>query len=102
VLKCGGGKALTKAADETPFKFHLPVDEVNKAGDVDTLVVCDVQVGTELEEKVKVAPIRKDIKPIKGVLGKVMPELYNLENCVKTEKPVKIDLDLDLYQMEKV
>jgi hypothetical protein len=31
-----------------------------------------------------------------------MPELYNLENCVEKEKPVKIDLDLDLYQMEQV
>jgi len=102
VLKCGGGKALTKAADENLFKFHLPPAEVNKAGNVDALVVCDVHVGTELEEKIKAAPIRKDIKPVKGVLGKIMPELYNLENCVKPEKPVKIDLDLDLYQMEKV
>lgn len=91
---------MTKAADETPFKFHLPVDEINKTCNVDALVVCDVQVGTELEEKVKVDPIRKDIEPTKGVLGKVMPELHNLENCVKTEKPVKVDLDL--YQMEKI
>ena len=93
---------MTKAADENPFKFHLPAAEVNKSGDVDALVVCDMHVGTELEEKIKAAPIKKDIKPVKGVLGKIMPELYNLENCVKTEKPVKIDLDLNLYQMEKV
>ena len=93
---------MTKATDENPFKFHLPAAEVNKSGDVDALVVCDMHVGTELEEKIKAAPIKKDIKPVKGVLGKIMPELYNLENCVKTEKPVKIDLDLDLYQMEKV
>jgi hypothetical protein len=31
-----------------------------------------------------------------------MPELYNLEDSTESEKPVKIDLDLDLYQMEKV
>ena len=102
MLKCGGGKALTKAADENPFKFHLPAAEVNKASNVDALVVCDIHVGTELEEKIEVAPVKSDIAPISGVLGKVMPELYNLENCVKTEKRVKIDLDLDLYQMEKV
>jgi len=27
-----------------------------------------------------------------------MSELYNLENCIESEKPVKINLDL--YQME--
>jgi hypothetical protein len=46
-------------------------------------------------------PIRNEIKT-RSRLGKIMPELYNLENGVETEKPVKIELDLDLYQMEKV
>jgi hypothetical protein len=93
---------LTKqAADENPFKFHLPVEGVNKAGEVDALVVCDVHVSAELEEKNEISAIRNEIKP-KGVLETVMPKLYNLENTVETEKPVKIDLDLDLYQMEKV
>jgi hypothetical protein len=102
VLRCGGGKALTKqAADENPFKFHLPVENVNKAGEVDALVVCDVHVSAKLEEKNEISTIRNEIKP-KGVLETVMPELYNLENGVKAEKPFKIDLDLDLYQMEKV
>jgi hypothetical protein len=91
---------LTKqAANENPFKFHLPVAEVNKAGEADALMVCDVQVGSELKEKIEVAPIKNEIKP-KSVLETIMPELYNLENGVKTEKPVKVDLDL--YQMEKV
>jgi hypothetical protein len=102
VLRCGGGKALTKqAADENPFKFHLPVEEVNKAGEVDALVVCDVHVNAELEEKNEMSPISNEIKP-KGVLETAMPNLYNLENDVEVEKPMKIDLDLDLYQMEKV
>jgi hypothetical protein len=62
----------------------MSVEETNKVGEGNNaLVVCDAQVSHELEEK-------------------IMPELYNLENCVETEKPVKIDLDLDLYQMEKV
>jgi hypothetical protein len=102
VLRCGGGKALTKqAADENPFKFHLAVENVNKAGEVDALMVCDVHVSAELEEKNEISTIRNEIKP-KGVLETVLPELYNLENTVEIEKPVKIDLDLDLYQMEKV
>ena len=102
MLRCGGGKALTKqATDENPFKFHLPAEDVNKTGEVDALVVCDVHVSAELEEKNEISTIMNEMKP-KGVLETVMPELYNLENNVKTEKPCKIDLDLDLYQMEKV
>jgi hypothetical protein len=35
-------------------------------------------------------------------LGKITPELYNLEDNTESEKPVKIELDLDLYQLEEV
>ena len=102
MLRCGGGKALTKqGADENTLKFHVPVGGMNKV-EADTLVICGAQVGSELEEKIEVAPIRNEFKHRKNVLGKIMPKLYNLENCVGTEKPLKIDLDLDLYQMEKV
>jgi hypothetical protein len=80
VLKCGGGKALTKQpADENILKLHLPV-----------------------EEKIKVPSIRNETKPERNKSRKIMPKLYDLENCVEPAKPVKIDLDLDLYQMEQV
>jgi hypothetical protein len=104
VLKCGGGKALTKQpADENILKFHLPVEETNKVGETNNaLVVCDAQVSHELEEKMKVPLIENEIKPKRNKLRKIMPELYNLEDCIEPAKPVKIDLDLDLYQMEKV
>jgi hypothetical protein len=76
---------LTKQpVDEDVLKFHVTVEKPSKVGEGNNaLVVCDAQVSHELEEK-------------------VMPELYNLEDCVEPAKPVKIDLDLDLYQMEKV
>ena len=86
-------------ADENPLKLH--VEELNKIGEVDALLVCGTQVGAELEEKIKVVPVKNEMEP-KSRLGKIMLELYDLENCVKSEKPVKINLDLDLYQMEKV
>jgi hypothetical protein len=35
-------------------------------------------------------------------LGKAMSELYDIEGSVESEKRLKIDLDVDLYQMEKV
>jgi hypothetical protein len=103
-LKCGGGKALTKQpADENILKFHIPVEETNQVSEThNALSVCGAQVSHELEEKIKVPSIRNETKPKRNKLGKIMPELYNLETCVKQVKPMKIDLDLDLYQMEKV
>jgi hypothetical protein len=102
-LRCGGGKALTKQTpDETVLKCHLTIEEANKIVEGKALVICDTQATPELEDTVKVTPIRTGIKAKGSRLGKIMSELYNLENCVETEKPVKIDLDLDLYQMEKV
>jgi hypothetical protein len=76
---------LTKQpVDDNILKFHMTVEEPREVVESNNaLVVCDVQVSHELEEK-------------------SMPELYNLEDHVEPAKPVKIDLDLDLYQMEKV
>jgi galactitol-specific phosphotransferase system IIB component len=103
VLRCGGGKALTKqASDENPLKFHVAVEEMNKVGDADAIVVCSAQVSSGLEEKVKVVPVKNEMKSERNRLGKIVLELYDLEDCVESEKPVKIDLDVDLYQMEKV
>lgn len=75
---------------------------MNKVGDANAIVVCSAQVSSELEEKIKVVPVRNEMKSKRNRLGKIMPELYDLEDDVESKKPVKIDLDLDLYQMEKV
>jgi hypothetical protein len=101
VLKFGGGKALTKQpVDENALKLH--VEELTKVGEVDAIMVCGTQVSSELEEKVKVVPVENEMEPESGRLGKIMFELYDLENGVEPEKHVKINLDLDLYQMEEV
>ena len=95
---------MTKqTADETTLKYHMTVEEANKASESNNaFAACGAQVNSELEEKIKVTSIRNEIKSKRNRLGKIMPKLYNLENGVETEKPVKINLDLDLYQMEKV
>lgn len=94
---------MTKqTSDENTLKFHVPVEEMTKVSEANAIVVCSTQVNSELEEKIKVVPIRNEMKSRRSRLGKIMPELYDLEDCVESEKPVKIDLDLDLYQMEKV
>jgi hypothetical protein len=101
-LKCGGGKALTKQpSDETALKCHLTIEEP-KVVEGSALVVCDRQAVPDLEGKLEVTSIGAGLKSKVNGLGEIMPELYDLEDCVKTVKPVKIDLDLDLYQMEKV
>ena len=99
---------MTKqTADETTLKCHMTVEEANKVSESGTkmmdnnaLVVCDVNASPENEDQLKTTPIKTGIKSETDRLGKIMPELYNLENCIGSEKPVKIDLDLDLYQME--
>ena len=88
--------------DETALKYHLTIEEDNKMVEDNALVVCDVQASPELEGKIEVKPIKTGIKPKNNMLGTIMPQLHNLEDYVEPEKPVKIDLDLDLYQMEKV
>ena len=89
---------MTKHAAEDAFKFHLTVEEPKKLVEENT--VCNVPVRPELRSKLELPKIKAEPKIC--ILGKVMPELHNLEECAASEKPVKINLDLDLYQMEKV
>ena len=103
MLKFGGGKALTKQpVDENALKLHVEVEELTKVGEVDAIMVCGAQVSSELEERVKVVPVESEMESEGGRLGKIMLELYDLENGVEPEKHMKINLDLDLYQMEEV
>jgi hypothetical protein len=103
VLKFGGGKALTKQpVDENALKLHVEVEELTKVGEVDAIMVCGAQVSSKLEERVKVVPVENEMESEGGRLGKIMLELYDLENGVEPEKHMKINLDLDLYQMEEV
>ena len=97
---------MTKhTADETSLKCHISVEGDNKVSESATkmmgnnaLVIYDVNASPE--NQLKTTPIKTGIKSETDRLGKIMPELYNLENCIGSEKSVKIDLDLDLYQME--
>ncbi len=73
-------------------------ENVTKMMDNNALVICDVNTSPKKEDQLKTTPIKTGTEANR--LGKIMPELYNLENCIASEKPVKIDLDLDLYQME--
>jgi len=101
---------LTKqTVDDATLKSHVVVEGAGKVGEIVTkmmsynaLVIYDATVVPDRAVPLKTAPMKTKMKSETDKLGKIMHELYNLEDCVKSEKPVKIDLDVDLYQMEKV
>jgi hypothetical protein len=76
--------------------------EAGKVVEDNAVVICDAQASPELESEVEVTAIGTGIKSESIGLGKIMRELYDLDGGVGSEKPVKIELDLDLYQMEQV
>jgi len=106
VLKCGGGKALTKqASDETALRCHATLEELNKVSPSVTeavvknaLVICGAHVDPEQEGKRKRAVVKTRVSLLRSRLGRIMRRLYDLEAGNEPEKPLNIDLDL--YQME--
>lgn len=111
---------LTKhlhTSNEAPFGLPLPMDDAEVESDVDdlleknTLSICTPHVSsikhantakgkstliptqTKSKSKVKTAKVR---------LGKIMNKLYDVEPITQPEKPLNIDLDVDLYQMEEL
>ena len=108
MLRCGGEKALTKqASDEAALKCHMPLEDANKIiGNTAKLMDTNALVflGARLDPEEGVKPKRTVVKTRMGVLrsrlGKIMHRLYDLEAGKESEKPLKIDFDLDLYQME--
>lgn len=99
---------MTKQSpDEITVKCHINLDEVDKvrsrvAGvlDKNALSIRSAQIRPEdeIESKVEVVMVQKKI--CQSELGKIMSKLYDVETGVEREKPSKIDLGLELYQME--
>jgi len=110
VPKFGGGKELTKQSpDEITVKCHVNLDEGEKARtrttDVlnkNSLAIRSAQITPEerIERKIKAVIIQKN-KISQTEVGKIMSKLYNIETAVEREKPSKIHIDLELYQMEE-
>lgn len=101
---------MTKQSpDEITVKCHVNLDEVEKARSRTTdvlnknsLAIRSAQIPPEdrIGRKIKAALIQKN-KICQTEVGKIMSELYNIETTVEREKPSKIDIDLELYQMEE-
>lgn len=102
MLRCGGGRALTKHGDEIAAKAHLGLDEANKVVAASTVeLVCDealVLCGGRVKPVEAIAPVKVRVNAVQSKAGKAVGKLYDLEQSGAAEK--KLNLDLDLYQME--
>lgn len=98
---------MTKHDELTP-KCPIELDEAYK------LRASEVELLEKLEKTALAIPIADPValveddaaavvvkeKTGRNMLAKVVSELYDLESYAVPEKPIKITLDLDLYQME--
>jgi cell division GTPase FtsZ len=99
---------LTKqASDEATLRCHVTLEEVNKVSPSVTeaivknaLVICGTHIDPEQEGKRKRILVKTRMNSLRSRLGRIMRRLYDLETGNEPEKPLKIDFDCDLYQME--
>jgi hypothetical protein len=69
--------------------------------DKNALAIRNPSIRNEVDIKPKVNPIVTRREICKTRLEKIMSEVHDIENNVEREKPVKIEFDVDLYQMEE-
>ena len=95
--------------DEITVKCQINLEEVDKTRTRTTdvlnknaLAIRNAQITPEdrIERKIKAALIQKN-KICQTEVGKIMSKLYNIETAIEHEKPSKIDISLNLYQMEE-
>ena len=85
-------------------KYIIPLEETNKVLDhnLDLLENCNAR----LSRVPSFVPKRSELKvqsrmnSFKNRLGKIMHKLYDLEPDNAPEKPLNVELCVDLYQME--
>jgi len=101
--------------DEGFPKYHVPLEEAKnliednvKILDGSSLGICGAHPHAKANRKVSIGSsliegrsARTKVNAFKGRLGKAMHRLYDLELGNAAEKPLNVDLDCDLYQMEK-
>lgn len=103
-----GYAGATGALVQVTGDNHMTIEEANRVGelvtetlDTNAQVIWGARVSPELEGKLKVTLVMTGIKSPRSVtsLTVVAPQLYNMESCLEHER--HLNLDLDLYQMER-
>ncbi|MCW3998592.1 MAG: hypothetical protein NWF10_08525 [Candidatus Bathyarchaeota archaeon] len=88
ILKCTSELAETKAFEN----LSNPIDN--------SLLLHNLPTNSEIEQETKLSQLKRDLTITQSLVKQPMTKLYDLE---KKENPIsstKIDLDIDLYQME--
>jgi hypothetical protein len=99
---------LTKQLSEESIpKCHIGLDEATKiventtkALDNSALFLCGTHINPAPVEKIRITKVKTRAPSQKTKLGKPMQKLYNLEAGNGPEKALKIEFEVDLYQME--
>ena len=68
--------------------------------DNNSLLLYDIPTSSKLEKELEIDHIARDITVTQNIVEKLMHNLYDLEKKVIPESSAKIELDIDLYQME--
>ena len=89
--------------DETGLKCHVTLEEGAKVSVTDAIVTNALAIyGSYVEPlpegKPKRALVKNRVVSLRSRLGKIMRRLHDLETEGEPEK--KLNVDLDLYQME--
>jgi hypothetical protein len=87
LLKCSAALTETK-----------PFENISNPLDNNSLLVYDLPTHSELEKEAALNQLNKEIA---AIIKKPMLKLDNLEKKELQTNSIKIDLDIDLYQMEK-
>jgi cell division protein FtsZ len=100
--------AATSALINVTGDNRLTLQEVNHIGEIVTQmmnanarVIWGATVNPEQEGKLKVTLVMAGLHPPQTLssLGKIAPQLFDLEPCAEIEQPLAVNLNL--YQMEK-
>ena len=87
---------------DDPTKINL---EITDLMDKNVLSICSphvnpIKTNQITNSKSNIIKTKTRINTIRTRLGRIMNKLYNLEPTNEPEKPLNIDLGIDLYQME--
>ena len=86
LLKCSNVLAETK-----------PFESINNPMDNNSPILYNLPPNPDLEKEAELNQLNNDLT---GLVEKPMVKLYNIENKEFQKNNIKIDLDIDLYQME--
>ncbi len=96
---------MTKSAIDEGFpKYHMPLEEAHKL--IETNMHLPESDSMEMPLLTTQPPLFTSSSPksrtnsSRGRLGRIMHRLYDMEPANAPDKTLKLDLDIDLYQME--